>query len=467
MLHGGQKKFFRIKQVTPSSNNTFMFWDTVKKSLSGSLSESEYNLWIRPLSCVQEDDSNLRIACPDRFFCAWVKERYLGLIEVNLAQITAKPPAVSLTVSNDTPPPQQEANSSGQLRLPGMDSFKSVVRSLHPAYTFEQFMVGESNMLARSACNAIAAADYTFGNNLFMTSGTGLGKSHLTQAVVHQVMRNAPGTRMHYLTAQQFSAEMVKSIRSNKMQQFSHRFIHGCDLLLVEDVHTLAGKTKTQEELNNVLDYLIKSGKRVVMTSALPAGEIKGLDEDFRSRMTSGLITDIEAPEYKTRLAIIRHKASYSKMGLQDEHVHFLAEKLQGDIRRIESALMGIKAKANVYNAPPDMDIIRTVLEGFDVPQQQQLSLDAGTIRDIISSQYRISVEELASRSRKRAISFPRQIAMYLTRKYTDESLANIGSLYNRDHSTVLYAVKVINRDIARKNTVRQQVEMLQDKLQK
>jgi chromosomal replication initiator protein len=443
-----------------------MLWDTVKNSLSSSLSESEYSLWIKPLSCVQEDDKILQIACPDRFFCAWVKERYLGLIESNLGKIIDSPPAVSLTVSHLPPAPQEEKNGSGQLRLPGMDTFKSTIRSLHPAYTFDQFLVGESNMLARSACNAIAAADYTFGNNLFMTSGTGLGKSHLTQAVVHQVMHNAPRTRMHYLTAQQFSAEMVKSIRSNSMQQFSNRFIHGCDLLLVEDVHTLAGKTKTQEELNNVLDYLIKSGKRVIMTSSIPARDIKGLDEDFRSRMTSGLITDIEAPEYKTRVSIIRHKAAHSNLNLAEEHVHYLADQLQGDIRRIESALMGIKAKASVYNAPPDMAIVRSVLEGFgDLQQQKQLN--GRMIRDIISSQYRISVEELTSRSRKRAISFPRQIAMYLTRKYTEESLAHIGDLYNRDHSTVMYAVKVINRDIAQKNTVRQQVEILKDKLEK
>ncbi|MCI5189411.1 MAG: chromosomal replication initiator protein DnaA [Candidatus Electrothrix sp. AS4_5] len=444
-----------------------MLWDTIKKSLINSLSESEYNLWIKPLSCVQEDDKTLQIACPDRFFSAWVKERYLGLIESKLNKLTNTPPTVSLTISNCcSPSPQQEKNGSGQLRLPGMDNFKSTIRSLHPAYTFDQFMIGESNLLARSACNAIAVADYTFGNNLFMASGTGLGKSHLTQAVVHQVMQNAPGTRMHYLTAQQFSAEMVKSIRNNTMQQFAHRFIHSCDLLLVEDIHTLAGKTKTQEELNNILDYLIKSGKRVIVTSAIPAQDIQGLDEDFRSRMTSGLITEIKPPEYKTRVSIIRHKATYGNLDLQDDHIHFLADQLQGDIRRIESTLMGIKAKASVYNAPPDMDILRSVLEDFGNVQQEK-KLNGAIIRDIISSQYKISVEELISRSRKRAVSFPRQIAMYLTRKYTEESLANIGNLYNRDHSTVLYAVKVIHRDIVQKNSVRQQVELLKDKLKR
>lgn len=443
-----------------------MLWDTVKKSLSSSLTESEYSLWIRPLACVREDDKTLRITCPDRFFRAWVKERYLGLIESNLGRITDAPPTVSLSVSAAQPSPQAEDNGSGQLRLPGMNKVKPVIRSLHPAYTFDQFMVGESNMLARSACNAIASADATFGNSLFLTSGTGLGKSHLTQAVVHQVMRSAPGTRMHYLTAQQFSAEMVKSIRGNSMEQFSNKFIHACDLLLVEDVHTLTGKTKTQEELNNVLDYLIKSGKRVILTSAVAPRDLKGLDEDFRSRMASGLVTDIEAPEYKTRTSIIQHKAAVSDLDLSEEHVHFLADKLQGDIRRIESAILGIKAKTSMHNAPPDMDMLRQLLEGFgNVERRTQLSGEF--IRDVISSQYRVSVEELTSRSRKRVVSFPRQIAMYLTRKYTEESLAGIGNLYNRDHSTVMYAIKVINRDIVKKTSVKQQVEMMTDKIKK
>jgi chromosomal replication initiator protein len=443
-----------------------MLWDVVKKSLSGSLSKSEYNLWIKPLSCMRENDKSLELSCPDRFFLAWVKERYLGLIESNLGKIADTPPVVSLTVLMPQLVPQKEANGSGQLRLPGMDKFKSSVRSLHPGYTFDQFMVGESNILARSACNAIATADFTFGNNLFMTSGTGLGKSHLTQAVVHQVMRSAPSTRMHYLTAQQFSAEMVKSLRGNSMDQFSKKFIHACDLLLIEDVHTLAGKTKTQEELNNILDYLIRSGKRVILTSAVAPCDISGLDEDFRSRMTSGLITDIQAPEYKTRASIIRHKAAVSNLNLSEDHVHFLADKLEGDIRRIESTILGIRAKASMHNAPPDMDMLRQIFEGSGAVERNKL-LNGELIREVISNQYRVSVEELTSRSRKKVVSFPRQIAMYLTRKYTEESLAHIGNLYNRDHSTVMYAVKVINRDIAQKNTVRQQVEILKDKLQK
>lgn len=408
----------------------------------------------------------LEIACPDRFFCAWVRDRYLKLIEASLSSLSSSPPKVLLTVSEAAPAPQPETNGSSQLRLPGMNRFKAAVRSLHPGYTFEQFMVGQSNLLARSACRAIADADPAFGSSLFLTSSTGLGKSHLTQAVVHQVMHSAPQTRFHYMTAQQFSAEMVKNIRENTMEQFANRFIRGCDLLLLEDVHTLSNKSKTQEELNNILDYLIKTGKRVILTSAVAPRSLNGMDDDFRSRMSSGLVTDIKAPEYNTRAAIVRCKADFGQLSLTDEHVHLLAERIQGDVRRIENAVLGLRAKANLCNALPDTDMVREVLEGLvTVDAGERKSLSGEDIRTLISNQFRVSIDELVSRSRKRIVTFPRKIAMYLTRKYTEESLTNIGGLYNRDHSTVLYAIKTVNRDIAQKSSVRQQVEMLTDKL--
>jgi chromosomal replication initiator protein len=440
-----------------------MLWNTVKESLHGLLPESEYGLWIKPLTCLEENETTVNLSCPDRFFSAWVEERYLGIIKSALEEISDEPPAIRLTVA-DTPGLQLEHAASGQLRLPGVSTGKSNIRSLHPAYTFEQFMVGESNMLARSACSAIAQGDHTFSNCLFMNSDTGLGKSHLTQGVVHKVMNNSPATRMQYLTAQQFSAEMVNGIRNGAMEQFSKKFINGCDLLLIEDVHTLTGKNKTQEELNNVLDYLIKSGKRVILTSAVAPRRLKGMDEDFRSRMTSGLVTGIEAPEYKTRVSIIRHKAKVSKLKLSDELVDFMARHLQGDIRRTESAIIGIKAKSCLRNTQPDMELVKEILHDL-IGRPAQLSGE--TIRDFVGCQFKISVEELQSRSRKRAITFPRQVAMFLTRKYTEESLADIGSHYNRDHSTVLHSIKVITRDMARKTSTREQLELLCRKLKK
>jgi chromosomal replication initiator protein len=439
-----------------------MLWNAIKTSLHGALPESEFGLWIKPLECRRHDEQVLELIGPDRFFCAWVEDRYLGLIRSKAAEL-GDIADVRLLVA-DTPPLRVERGKGGQLKLPGVPSGGPRLRSLHPAFTFEQFMVGESNLLARSACQALATGDSTFGNCLFMNSTTGLGKSHLTQAVVHQVLRSAPSTRLHYLTAQQFSAEMVKGIRTNAMEQFSKKYIHDCDMLLVEDVHTLTGKNKTQEELNTILDYLIKSGRRVILTSALPPAKLAGLDDDFRSRMTSGLVTGIESPDYETRARIIRHKLQLHGLGGDEDLVGFMAESLQGDVRRMESAIIGIKAKSCLLGAPPDLSMVREVVYGL-IGARVEITGEA--IRELIGRQFRVSVEDLCSRSRKRSVTFPRQVAMYLTRKYTTKSLADIGSMYNRDHSTVLYAIKAITKDMSQQTAVRQQVELLCAKLKK
>ncbi|ADW16817.1 chromosomal replication initiator protein DnaA [Desulfobulbus propionicus DSM 2032] len=437
-----------------------MLWNAIKTSLHGAIPESEFGLWIKPLECRRHDDGVLELVGPDRFFCAWVEDRYLGLIRTKAAEL-GEITDVRLQAAA-TPPLRFESGKGGQLKLPGVTSAGPRLRSLHPAFTFEQFMVGESNLLARSACQALATGDATFGNCLFMNSTTGLGKSHLTQAVVHQVLRSAPSTRLHYLTAQQFSAEMVKGIRTNAMEQFSKKYINDCDMLLVEDVHTLTGKTKTQEELNTILDYLIKSGRRVILTSALPPTKLAGIDDDFRSRMTSGLVTGIESPDYETRARIIRHKLQMHGLGADEDLVGFMAESLQGDVRRMESAIIGIKAKSCLLGAPPDLGMVREVVYGL-IGSRADITGEA--IRELIGRQFRVSIEDLCSRSRKRSITFPRQLAMYLTRKYTTKSLADIGSLYNRDHSTVLYAIKTITKDMSQQTTVRQQVELLSAKL--
>ncbi|MDR2551339.1 MAG: chromosomal replication initiator protein DnaA [Desulfobulbus sp.] len=439
-----------------------MKWNAIKKSLHSSLPESEYGLWIKPLECRLQEGQMLELSGPDRFFCAWVEDRYLELIRRAAREIGGID-EVRLAVA-ESRARSFAGGKGGQLLLPGTTP-PPRLRSLHPAFTFDQFMVGESNLLARAACKALATGDSTFGNCLFMNSSTGLGKSHLTQAVVHQVLSTAPSTRLQYLTAQQFSAEMVKNIRTNSMEQFSKRFINNCDILLVEDVHTLTGKTKTQEELNTILDYLIKSGSRVILTSALAPAKLAGIDDDFRSRMTSGLVTGIESPDYETRARIIRHKMQSHGLGADEDLVGFMAENLHTDIRRMESAIIGIKAKSCLRGTPPDMAMVREVILGLTGGAMEEITGEA--IRDLIGNQFRVSVEELRSRSRKRSIAFPRQMAMYLTRKFTNRSLADIGSIYNRDHSTVLHAIKTITRDMSQQDAVRLQVEMLCAKLKR
>ena len=239
-----------------------MVWDKTRQILHEELDDNVFNLWIEPLSCVQAQGDMIRLECPDRFYSAYIAQNFLEMIQekVNETDPLKRKVVLCETKSRILPP---AAIKGEPLRLPHIPEGISCVKSLHPRYTFDEFMVGESNLLAQSACESMAANDDSIGPCLYINSGTGLGKSHLTQAVAHRILSLSPMTRMHYVTAQQFSLEMVRDIKSNTMDRFKRKYHDNCDILLMEDVHALTGKKKTQEELNEILDFLIKSGKKL------------------------------------------------------------------------------------------------------------------------------------------------------------------------------------------------------------
>jgi len=445
-----------------------MLWNEVKEILKHKLPEPVQHLWIEPLDCISADENHIELACPDKFFCSWVKENYAKSIEECLVQLGKASVkivfAVSRTPLNGAAVPLLEGNAREQLRLPAIPEVKSNIRSLHPRYVFEEFMVGDSNLLAHSACRAIANGDTSFGSSLYINAGTGLGKSHLTHAVAHSIVNNSPGTRLYYLTAQQFSSEMVSRIRSNSMDVFKDKYHNHCDVLLVEDVQSLTGKIKTQEELNELLDVLMKAGKRIVLTGSSVPRKLSNIDEGFRSRMSAGLISTINAPDLQTSRLIIKRKASNCNLELDNDLVEYLAQSIRGDIRKLESAIVGLKAQTSLLKKAPDIAMAKEVIAEI-IGDSQELS--AELIRDFIARQFKVSIQDMQSRSRKKTITFPRQVSMYLARKYTEQGLAEIGKAFNRDHSTVLHSVRVISDAIARNGSIRGQVKLLADKLKK
>ena len=445
-----------------------MLWNDVKELLKYKLPEAVQHLWIDPLICIRADENQIELTCPDKFFCSWVQENYMRIIHESLVELGKPATMVRLTVSSESipeqVPPLLEGNCQKQLRLPAIPETYSNIRNLHPRYTFEEFMVGESNLLAHSACHALANGETSFGSSLYINAGSGLGKSHLTHAVAHSIVNNFPGTRLYYLTAQQFSSEMVSGIKSNTMDEFKAKYHNNCDVLLIEDVHSLTGKVKTQEEINELLDVLVKSGKRIILTGSNVPRELKNIDEGFRSRMSAGLISTINPPDLQTSRLIIRRKAANSNLELDEDLVEYLAQSIKGDIRKIESAIVGLKAKSSLLKRVPDLTMAKEVVAEI-VGSSQELS--AELIRDFIARQFKITVSDLQSKSRRKTIAFPRQISMYLARKYTDQGLVEIGKAFNRDHSTVLHSVRVISEAISRNGSIRGQVELLAKKLQK
>lgn len=439
-----------------------MIWRKAKERLQEKLTESVYELWIEPLTVQSQNESCLYLSCPDRYFGAYVSQNFLEVITEKVNEVDASIQRVKIIDENHAPAVRN--NKPKQLRLPALPTGGSHVRSLHPRYTFDNFMVGESNILAESACRSISVSDDAIGPCLYINSSTGLGKSHLAHAIAHQVLDTSPMTRLHYLTAQQFASEMVQNIKSNDMDIFKRKYHDHCDILLVEDIQSLTGKKKTQEELNELLDSLIKLGKRVVLTANSTPRELIGINDEFKSRMTSGLVTSIREPDLDTRLRIVRGKASQHKLNLNDEYSRYLAQHIKGDVRRIESAVVAIRARAALQGGQVDETLIEDVVRSIvGTPK----SLNALLISELVGSQFKISIQEMQSKSRKKKFSFPRQVAMYLSRKHTDETLADIGRVFNRDHSTVMHSIKVISGLNRRDNSVSAQIDLLSDKVSK
>lgn len=438
-----------------------MLWDKTQDILKDTLSSSVYNLWIEPLKCLEVRDDSIYLLSPDRYFSAYVAQKFLSVIEATVKESGSVQRRVVLC-EDDRAAKSESPAPKTQLRLPTVPQNNSSIRALHPRYTFNEFMVGESNILAESACKAISMHDDSFGSCLYINSTTGLGKSHLTHAIAHRVFAESPMTRLHYVTAQQFAAEMVRNIQTKTMDSFKQKYHDQCDMLLVEDVHSLTGKKKTQEELNEVLDCLIKSGKRVVMTSNQTPRELVGIDNDFRSRMASGLVTSIKEPDAATRFRIVEKKATLHQLGIGEDGVDYLAQHIRGDVRKVESAIVAIRAKSRLMGGQVDMDMIRQVVAEV-VGGDKVLTI--AMISDLIASQFKVSLGDMKSKSRKRSLTFPRQVAMFLCRKYTDDSLAEIGRAFNRDHSTVLHSIKKVNTMTARDASVNAQLELLNGKV--
>ena len=441
-------------------HTTAKTWQAVKTALQNSLPRETFDLWIEPIGC-RRMGTVAELTGPDKFFCSWVADKFKGVIKTALHDHGC--PAEDVVFSVDKAAAAPAPAPAQQLNLPTVTPRNTFIRALNPRYIFDEFVVGDCNAVAHTACNALANGDRSLGHCLYISSGTGLGKSHLTHAVAHHVLAANPNARLNYLTAQQLTAEMVRAIRNRKMEAFKDRY-QNSDILLMEDVQALSGRAKTQEELALVLDILLESGKTVIFTGPRPPKDITDLDPSLRSRLASGLVTTIDTPDVETRIRITERHAASINLDLGEELTVYVAENMNGDVRQLKSAIVGIKAKSALTGGKPDLDMVREVLSTL-VDRRRTMTPEA--IRDYVADQFKVKPAALQSKSRKKQITFPRQISMYFSRKYTDCALAEIGRAFNRDHSTVVHAVKVITNAINRQATVRGQVEIIDKKLRK
>jgi chromosomal replication initiator protein len=324
-------------------------------------------------------------------------------------------------------------------------------------------VVGGNNDFAYSASLAMASRMDSQHNGLFLLSKTGLGKSHLSQAIGNHILSISPKDRVYYITAEDFSNEMVQAFRHDAINKFKAKYRNRCDVLLLEDVHYLSGKERTQIELALTLDTLFESGKRIIFSSCYLPSEIPKLNDKLRSRLSCGLISAIDPPSFRTRVRILQKKAMLNSYCFPDNILQYLAGELTDDVRQLESGLNGVAAKSSLLGMPINLSLAESVVKNI-VRQRKRITIEA--IKKLVCKYYDVSIEDVMSRSRKQNLVRPRQMAIYLARSYTDAPLQTIGKSFNRYHATALHSIKCIERGIKQNSSIKKQVRIFRQKLE-
>jgi chromosomal replication initiator protein len=438
-------------------------WDEAKVRIHKKMPHHSYMLWVEPLAYLGGGDGEAILSCPSSFFKNWVARHYLGLIEGELAGVQGAPCRVSLRVHDLSNNDGDARPEYDQLVLPHVADPECKPSQLHKDFTFDEFVVGLSNDFAYNAARSLAHAESIAPNPLFLLSNIGLGKSHLSQAVGNHILAKNPAIRVCYITAEEFTNAMIRALRNDKIEEFKERFRRQCDVLLLEDVQFLSGKVKTQAELAFTLDALLEAKKKLIFTGTYRPCDIPKMDEKLTSRLSAGVISSIESPDYNTRVRILKKKAARKQIEISEDVIHYLASELTRDVRQLESGLIGVAAKASLLNLPIDTQLARGVVDNI-VRRSQGITIER--IQKLVCKYYKLSMEDFLSRSRKRSIAQPRQIAMYLARRHTGHSLQAIGRHFNRYHATTLHAIGAVERLIRAKGPVQKQVEFLSRKLE-
>ena len=440
-------------------------WDEIKSQMQSELPKNSFSLWINTISFLEKDDSTVVLGCPNKFSRNWVLENYFDLIQGKLHKAGAS--HVDLILEPAKPETKSPASHctlyNEQLTLPNIPSTRGNGNGrLNSNFTFDRFVVGRSNEFAYSASKALAKDASWNYQSLLMLANTGLGKSHLSQAVGNAILEENPRTRVFYVTAEDFTNEMISSLKNNRIDEFKNKYRRLCDVLLLEEIQFLSGKEKTQTELGYTLDTLSNDNKKIVFTSSIPPKDIPHMSKGLSSRICSGLFTTISKPDYDTRVNILKKKAFDENIAVSDEIIHLLASRLQRDIRQMECALKYIAAKSKLLKAKIDVDLAKDVVNCLVSGEH---SIMPEGIKKLVSKYYKIDPEMLGSKSRKKVYSYPRNIYIYLCRKHTDETIANIAQTINRTHSTVLYASELVEHKIKTDQKMRHQIEFLSKKL--
>ena len=446
-------------------------WQDTLGQLEARLNPQHFATWIKPLRLVRIDRDLVVLEVTNRFVLDWVRDNYAKLIQQVLAELSAVSYRLQIDVAGQDKDPgktQQRLRSVSKdapLRqsevIPQNEGQADI--NLNRKYTFEEFVAGSSNQFAFAAAMAVANNPATTYNPLFIYGGVGLGKTHLVNAIGNAILKKSPATRVCYYTSEKFTNELINSIRYNRMDEF-HKKFRSMDILLIDDIQFIAGKERTQEEFFHTFNTLYESHKQIVVTSDKFPKEIPGLEERLRSRFEWGLIADIQPPDVETKQAILKMKAEQNKIYLPEEVALFLANASSNNVRELEGYLVRLGAYASLTSTPINLETARKVLKDILVERSRELSIE--DIIKKVSSHFNIKVTDLKSPKRLKAVVLPRQVAMYLARQLTTSSYPEIGERFGgKDHSTIIHAIRKVERMMEENYQLRQTVETLRQSL--
>jgi chromosomal replication initiator protein len=419
-------------------------WERCQDELRKSLSEQQYHTWIKPLAATVDSDT-LTLVAPNRFVLEWVRDKFLRGIEDLTARLTDGSLSVSLLLAESSARPKTPAIAeapAAPIRAEAPAAAGPVRGRLNPAFTFESFVSGKANQLARAAAIQVGEHPGTAYNPLFIYGGVGLGKTHLIQAIGNLVREHSPGAQVRYTHAEQYVSDVVRAYQHKSFDSFK-KYYHSLDLLLIDDIQFFSNKNRTQEEFFYAFNALIDAHKQVIITCDTYPKEIAGMEDRLISRFGWGLTVAIEPPELEMRVAILLKKAEADKTPVSEDVAFFIATHIQSNVRELEGALKRVIAFARFAHVPITVDTTREALKDLLAVQTRQVSVD--NIQKTVADFYKIKVSEMYSKKRSRNIARPRQIAMALAKELTTLSLPDIGDAFGgRDHTTVLHACRKV-----------------------
>jgi chromosomal replication initiator protein len=442
-------------------------WQRISLALKPHVSADTFKRWFSAVELIEADEKSLTFRVPNNIYQFWIESNHLPVLQAAIVSALGEPREVKFSLPGAAGQNSEEPSATKETgQPPTRDTKPATTLGLNPRNTFDAFVVGPNNEIAHAASLAVAQTPARTYNPLFVYGGVGLGKTHLMQAIGHFVLTKKKNTRVIYVSSEVFINEFIDAIQHSTLVKFRKRYRQS-DLLLIDDIHFLAGKERSQEEFFHTFNTLFDGHKQIVLSSDRPASEIANLEKRLVSRFEWGLTAELQPPDIETRMAILRMKARAMQIKLRDEIFEFLANRIRTNVRRLEGALMRVASFASLSGKELTQDVVEHLLKDI-LQEEARHSVTIEQIQRRVAEHFDVRLADMTSKRRPANIAFPRQVAMYLARELTKASLNEIGDAFGgRDHGTVLHACKLVKKRMKEQDTLRQTISFIDSSLQR